>query len=181
MDARCELSACVVSSAALYGVRVSRIGARLAPLGMRISVCSLTPSRMGIITSRRTYSSESVLGTKCAGVSFGNVACAPSELPDDGLCAKDGMANHSASSSDSRQVLLTRCNGFMNFSPEICAVRMRADVRPINNGRDGGAGFLQRSRIRCGRPSLKNVDSRVYLRRGLAYQCWVTSSREART
>src|SRR2546430_9856050 len=37
----------------LYGVRVSRIGAFFAPLGTRITVCSLTPSRIGIITSRR--------------------------------------------------------------------------------------------------------------------------------
>lgn len=37
---------------ALYGVRVSTIGALRAPLGSTITVCSLTPSRIGIITSR---------------------------------------------------------------------------------------------------------------------------------
>ena len=51
---RCELSAWLVSSSASYGVRVSRIGARSAPFGTRMTVCSFTPSRIGIITSRRT-------------------------------------------------------------------------------------------------------------------------------
>jgi hypothetical protein len=36
---------------ALYGVRVSMIGACCAPFGITITVCSLTPSRIGIITS----------------------------------------------------------------------------------------------------------------------------------
>src|SRR5258708_3973494 len=36
-----------------------------------MTVCSLTPSRMGIITSRRTYSKPSFVGTNCAGVSLG--------------------------------------------------------------------------------------------------------------
>jgi len=39
---------------ASYGVRVSRIGALYAPLGITITVCSFTPSRIGIITSRLT-------------------------------------------------------------------------------------------------------------------------------
>ena len=39
---------------ALYGVRVSRIGALRAPFGTTMTVWSLTPSRIGIITSRLT-------------------------------------------------------------------------------------------------------------------------------
>jgi hypothetical protein len=42
---------------ALYGVRVSRIGALVAFSGMTMTVCSLTPSRIGIITSRLRKSS----------------------------------------------------------------------------------------------------------------------------
>ena len=41
-------------SEALYGVRVSSIGALRAPLGTTMTVWSLTPSRIGIITSRLT-------------------------------------------------------------------------------------------------------------------------------
>ena len=37
---------------ALYGVLVSSSGALRAPFGTTITVCSLTPSRIGIITSR---------------------------------------------------------------------------------------------------------------------------------
>ena len=48
---------CVVSASASYGVRVSRIGAGtflLAVFGTRMTVWSLTPSRMGISAVRRT-------------------------------------------------------------------------------------------------------------------------------
>ena len=45
---------CVVSALASYGVRVSRMPAWLAPFGTRMTVCSFTPSRIGIITSRLT-------------------------------------------------------------------------------------------------------------------------------
>jgi len=41
-------------SSALYGVRVRRMGAPRAPFGTRMTVYSLTPSRIGIIASRRT-------------------------------------------------------------------------------------------------------------------------------
>ena len=51
---RCALSLCAVSSSALYGVRVSRMGARLARFGTRMTVWSLTPSRMRIIAVRFT-------------------------------------------------------------------------------------------------------------------------------
>ncbi|MNT03976.1 hypothetical protein D3C72_1385370 [compost metagenome] len=40
--------------AALYGVRVSMIGAFCASFGTTMTVYSLTPSRMGIITTRLT-------------------------------------------------------------------------------------------------------------------------------
>ena len=43
-----------VRRAALYGVRVRRMGARDAPVGTTITVNSLIPSRIGIITSRRS-------------------------------------------------------------------------------------------------------------------------------
>ena len=59
------------SVVASYGVRVSRIGAFFAPFGTRVTVWSLTPSRIGIITSRRTWSNASVRGVNCAGVSLG--------------------------------------------------------------------------------------------------------------
>jgi hypothetical protein len=39
-------------SVALYGVRVSTIGALRAPFGTTMTVWSLTPSRIGIMTSR---------------------------------------------------------------------------------------------------------------------------------
>ncbi len=39
-------------SLALYGVRVSNNGACWAFLGIIMTVCSLVPSRIGIITSR---------------------------------------------------------------------------------------------------------------------------------
>ena len=48
------LFAWLVSAVALYGVRVRRIGARVAPFGTMTTVCSFTPSRIGIITSRLT-------------------------------------------------------------------------------------------------------------------------------
>ena len=43
-------------------VRVSNIGAPWAPFGTRTTVCSFTPSRMGIITSRRAKSKPSFVG-----------------------------------------------------------------------------------------------------------------------
>ena len=49
--ARCARAS--VSASASYGVRVSRIGACFAPFGTRMTVCSFTPSRIGIMTSRR--------------------------------------------------------------------------------------------------------------------------------
>ena len=55
----------------LLGVRVSWMGALLAPFGTMMTVCSFTPSRMGIITSRLMYSKLSVTGWKLAGVSLG--------------------------------------------------------------------------------------------------------------
>ena len=48
------LSIRVARACALYGVRVSTIGASFAPLAMTITVYSLTPSRIGIISSRFT-------------------------------------------------------------------------------------------------------------------------------
>src|SRR5208282_184813 len=47
------------------------MGASFAPFGTMMTVCNLTPSRMGIITSRLTYSKLSVTGTNLAGVSLG--------------------------------------------------------------------------------------------------------------
>src|SRR4051812_18193226 len=48
--------------------------ALLAPLGTRMTVCSFTPSRIGIIISRRTKSKLEVCDSTCAGVSLGNPA-----------------------------------------------------------------------------------------------------------
>src|ERR1700674_2659088 len=50
------------------------MGAFLAPLGTRMTVCSFTPSRMGIMTSRLAWSKLSVTGVNCTGVSLGRVA-----------------------------------------------------------------------------------------------------------
>src|ERR1700730_15651402 len=50
------------------------MGAFLAPLGIRITVWSFTPSRIRIITSRRSKSKSLVTGWKWAGVSLGRVA-----------------------------------------------------------------------------------------------------------
>src|SRR6476619_6921781 len=72
---RLALGLCDVSSVALYGVRVSRMGADLLPralFGTRMTVCSFTPSRIGIITSRRTWSKAPVTGVNVRGVSLGN-------------------------------------------------------------------------------------------------------------
>src|SRR5438034_6246590 len=71
MGPRWELSAWLVSSLALYGVRVRRIGLPLAPFGTRMTVCSFAPSRMGIISSRLIWSKLSVAGSNLAGVSLG--------------------------------------------------------------------------------------------------------------
>src|SRR5579859_3617966 len=49
------------------------MGAFLAPLGMRMTVWSLTPSRMRIITSRRSKSKSLATDWKWAGVSLGRV------------------------------------------------------------------------------------------------------------
>ncbi len=55
-----NIGACDVNAVASYGVRVMRIGAVFfpsAPFGTRITVYSLTPSRIGIITSMATRTS----------------------------------------------------------------------------------------------------------------------------
>src|ERR1700733_5210686 len=54
---------------ALYGVRVRMIGACAAPFGTRITVCSLTPSRIAIMTSRFSKSATCVAATNFAGIS----------------------------------------------------------------------------------------------------------------
>ncbi len=56
-------------SAALYGVRASRIGAPDAPFGTSTIVRSFTPSRIATISSRRTKSKLSVFGVNVAGIS----------------------------------------------------------------------------------------------------------------
>src|SRR6476619_7547129 len=92
---RLALGLCDVSSVALYGVRVSRMGADLPPralFGTRMTVCSFTPSRIGIITSRRTWSKAAVTGLNMRGVSLGNCgycggwanSCTPSSAAQDG-------------------------------------------------------------------------------------------------
>ena len=45
--------------------------ALVADRGTRITVCSFTPSRIAIITSRRSKSNDEVAGFNCAGVSLG--------------------------------------------------------------------------------------------------------------
>jgi hypothetical protein len=57
---------------ALYGVRVSRIGAFLVPFGIRMTVFSFTPSRIGIISSRLTKSNASLWVSNLSGVSLGS-------------------------------------------------------------------------------------------------------------
>ena len=44
----------MVGLSALYGVRVRMIGAGAVPFGIRMTVCSFTPSRIGIFTARRS-------------------------------------------------------------------------------------------------------------------------------
>ena len=67
----------------MYGVRVSRMGARRAPFGTRMTVCSFTPSRIGIMTSRRTWSKPSLVGTSFAGISLGSDGTCAGKLPID--------------------------------------------------------------------------------------------------
>ena len=45
-----------------------------APVGTTTTVKSFTPSRIGIITSRRVKLNEEVTGVNFAGISFGRVA-----------------------------------------------------------------------------------------------------------
>src|SRR5262249_22698058 len=59
---------------ALYGVRVSSIGAPFVPFGTRMNVFNFTPSRIGIITSRLSKLNASLRGLNEAGVSLGNAA-----------------------------------------------------------------------------------------------------------
>src|SRR5579883_3266829 len=54
------------------------MGAPRAPLGTTMTVCSFTPSRIGMSTLRRTKSHPSSPGVKAAGVSLGNCGyCGP--------------------------------------------------------------------------------------------------------
>ncbi len=48
------------------------MGAPRAPFGTRMTVNNLTPSRIGIMASRRTWSNASVTGLNVTGVSLGN-------------------------------------------------------------------------------------------------------------
>jgi hypothetical protein len=56
VEARPEVRAVQVrrERVGVVGVRVSRIGACDAPFGTRTTVCSFTPSRIGIMTTRRS-------------------------------------------------------------------------------------------------------------------------------
>src|SRR5688572_24708246 len=77
-----ELFMRAMRSAALYGVRASRIGASDAPLGTSTIVRSFTPSRIATISSRRTKSKLSVFGVKVAGISDTDGAGAASRAPE---------------------------------------------------------------------------------------------------
>ena len=57
---------------ALYGVRVRMIGACCTPFGIMITVYRRTPSRIGIISSRRSKSKPAVRGVNVAGISDGS-------------------------------------------------------------------------------------------------------------
>src|SRR5712692_120471 len=115
---RCELCEWLVRSVALYGVRVRRIGEFFAPLGTRMTVCSFTPSRMGIMISRRVYSKLSVTGSNLAGVSLGKLACeAGGGVP---VWAADGSTNNRAPSIDAGKAnRRTQKIGFIRF-PQRC-------------------------------------------------------------
>jgi hypothetical protein len=71
-------------------VRVSRIGAFFAPFGTKMTVCSLTPSRMGIISTRRVYSKLSVDWFTVAGLSLDNAGYC-----GDAVCATNIAENNS--------------------------------------------------------------------------------------
>src|SRR5215213_6381993 len=73
------------------------MGAPFAPLGTRMTVCSFTPSRMGIITSRLTWSKPWYVGSNFGGVSLCKVA---------GVCAAavDARASKRAARPANRDV-----------------------------------------------------------------------------
>ena len=48
------------------------MGASAAPFGTRMTVNNLTPSRIGIMASRRTWSNAPVTGSNSTGVSLGS-------------------------------------------------------------------------------------------------------------
>jgi len=63
-------------------------------------VCSFTPSRIGIITSRLTWSKPSLVGTKFAGISLGSAgywaAGGAGDFAGTGTCAAEAFAARSA-------------------------------------------------------------------------------------
>ena len=59
-------------------------------------MCSFTPSRMGIITSRLAWSKPSVESISAAGVSLGNSGY----LAGGEVCARDRAMNNEAASSE---------------------------------------------------------------------------------
>src|SRR3954447_7467874 len=122
MGPRCALWACEVSPVASYGVRVSRIGARRAPFGTRMTVCSLTPSRIGIITFRRVKSYSSAGRCSRAGVSLGSCGYC-------GCCAVND-ATHVISAIESRLIISVLVASWLAPSPEprVCSQLRQRDA-----------------------------------------------------
>jgi hypothetical protein len=70
----------------------------LAPLGTRMTVCSLTPSLIGIFTVRRSWSKPALLGANLGGVSLGKVGAVGGGA---GVCAATGKAESTSTSPTS--------------------------------------------------------------------------------
>src|SRR5436309_2780495 len=91
------------------------MGAGFATFGTMITVCSFTPSRIGIITSRRTYSKPLFVGLNSCGVSAGRV------------CAID-IENAESKTTIAKMPAIVACGlivGDLNIVQPFVIVRMR--------------------------------------------------------
>ena len=118
---------------------MSSIAAPLAPRGTRITVCSFTPSRIGIISSRRSKSKLAVRGVNVAGISDGSAGGGGA-----GLAA--GVAIRTAAAPSSA-VVSARASRARRRGE----VRMAASIGPRATGRGaaGRAGARAGPQKRC--------------------------------
>src|SRR5206468_3576610 len=112
------------------------MGAPLAPFGSTIAVCSLAPSRIGIMTSRLPYSRSSVAGLKFAGVSLGR----PGYFGGCGRFWADARSKHSATPTAARHPTRTATRGAFRAIWRSFYFRRRRGGRVGRGGRGGRGG-----------------------------------------